>query len=170
MNFTYRKGTKTDLHKLKNLAIKSWSSFKQSLTEDNWAILKKTIEDDKTYANLIEESNCIVCTMEGEKIIGMAFLVSSGNPTDIYLKEWSYIRFVSVDPDYGGLGIGRTLTTMCMNLAKENGEDIIALHTSEIMDKARYLYESLGFRILKEIDNRLGKRYWLYKLELNEIN
>ncbi|WP_100612259.1 GNAT family N-acetyltransferase [Confluentibacter lentus] len=170
MNFTYRKGTKTDLYELKKLAIKSWSPFKQSLTEDNWANLKRTIENDETYEKLLEQSHCIVCTKNGEKIIGMAFLVSSGHPTDIYLKEWSYIRLVSVDPGYSGLGIGRTLTTMCMDLAKQNGEDIIALHTSEIMDKARHLYESLGFRVLKEIDHRLGKRYWLYKIDLKEIN
>lgn len=100
----------------------------------------------------------------------MAFLISSGNPTDIYLKEWSYIRFISVDPDYSGLGIRRKLTSMCIDLAIQNGEKTIALHTSEIMDKARQLYESLGFKILKEIDPRLGKKYWLYKLDLSKIN
>jgi hypothetical protein len=36
------------------------------------------------------------------------------------------------------------------------------------MDTARHIYESVGFKVLKEIDQRLGKRYWLYKLDLNE--
>jgi len=96
----------------------------------------------------------------------MAFLVPSGNPTDIYRKEWSYIRFVSVDPEFTGRGIGRKLTMMCIDKARANGENIIALHTSEIMGNARHIYESLGFRVLKEIDRRLGKRYWLYTLNL----
>ena len=52
--------------------------------------------------------------------------------------------------------------------ARQNGENIIALHTSEFMDTARHIYESVGFKVLKEIDQRLGKRYWLYKLDLNE--
>ena len=86
------------------------------------------------------------------------------------LKEWSYIRFVSVDPLFGGQGIGRKLTTMCIDQAKDNGEQTIALHTSEIMTNARRIYESLGFEVLREIDQRLGKRYWLYKLDLNQIN
>jgi ribosomal protein S18 acetylase RimI-like enzyme len=34
------------------------------------------------------------------------------------------------------------------------------------MDKARHIYEKLGFTILREIDQRLGRRYWLYKLDL----
>lgn len=168
MNITYRTGTKDDIQGLKKLAINSWTPFQKKLTEENWNSLKKTISDDKTYEELIDQSTCILCVTDNEVVIGMAFLVPSGNPTDIYLKEWSYIRFVSVDPEFGGQGIGRKLTTMCMNIAKENGEKTIALHTSEIMDKARYIYESLGFEILREIDQRLGIRYWLYKIEFNK--
>ncbi len=170
MNLTYRLGTKDDLQDLKKLAIKSWTPFQKELTDENWNSLKQTISNDKTYEELIDQSTCIVCVADNDNIIGMSFIVPNGNPTDIYLKEWSYIRFVSVDPDFGGQGIGRKLTTICIDKAKENGEKTIALHTSEIMNNARHIYESLGFKILREIDQRLGKRYWLYKLDLNGIN
>lgn len=168
MNITYRYGTINDLQGLKKLAIKSWASFQTQLTEENWISLYKTISDEKNYRALIDQSTCIVSVLDNDYIIGMAFLVPNGNPTDIYLKEWSYIRFVSVDPEFGGQGIGRKLTTMCIDIAKQNGEKTIALHTSEIMDKARHIYESSGFKIFKEIDQRFGKRYWLYTLELND--
>jgi ribosomal protein S18 acetylase RimI-like enzyme len=168
MNLTYRQGTKDDLQSLKKLAIKSWTPFQKELTDENWNSLKQTISNDKTYQELIDQSTCFVCISDNDNIIGMAFLAPNGNPTDIYLTEWSYIRFVSVDPDFGGQGIGRKLTIMCIDLALENGEKTIALHTSEMMDKARHIYESLGFKILREIDKRLGKKYWLYKLELDE--
>lgn len=127
MNFIYRQGTIADLKELKFLGIKSWSPFKQSLTEDNWN--SYTLTDDKTYLKLLE-SNCIVCTIDSDKIIGMVFLVSRGNPTEIYLKEWSYIRFLSVDPGQNGQGIGRKLINLCIDIARQNGENIIALHTS----------------------------------------
>jgi ribosomal protein S18 acetylase RimI-like enzyme len=166
MNFAYRHGTIDDVSELKALAIKSWGQFKPELTNDNWFKLYNSLKDDKTYAELLHISTCFVCTVDVEKIIGMAFLVPKGNPTDIYDKEWSYIRFVTVDPDFGGQGIGRKLTTMCIAAARQNGEKTIALHTSELMGKARHIYETLGFEILKEIDQRLGKRYWLYKLDL----
>lgn len=166
MHITYRQGTINDLDELKNLAIKSWRQFQPKLTDENWLNLNSSLTDNKTYIELLDKSNCIVCTTDNNKIIGMAFLVPKGNPTDIYNKEWSYIRFVSVDPDFGGQGIGRKLTTMCIDIARQNDEKIIALHTSELMDKARHIYESLGFAILKEIDQRLGKRYWLYQLDL----
>ena len=170
MNITYRQGTIDDLQGLKKLAINSWAPFQKQLTAENWDLLSKTISNEATYIELIDQSTCILCLADNEIIIGMAFLVPKGNPTDIYLKEWSYIRFVSVDPEFGGQGIGRKLTTMCIDIAIQNKEKIIALHTSEIMNKARHIYESVGFKILREIDQRLGKRYWLYKLELDEYN
>jgi len=165
MNLSYRNATKEDLKDLKKLGIKSWTPFRKQLTDENWKLLNRSISDDKTYEDLINQSVCTVCVAD-ETIVGMAFLVSNGNPTDIYLEEWSYIRFVSVDPEFGGRGIGRKLTTMCIDMAKQNGEQTIALHTSEMMDKARHIYESLGFKLLREIAPRMGKRYWLYKLEL----
>ena len=165
MDLQYRQGSIDDLGNLKNLAIKSWGQYQGELTGENWIKLYNSITDDKTYTELLNKSNCIVCTGQ-DKIIGMAFLVPSGNPTDICDKEWSYIRFVSVDPEFAGKGIGRKLMIMCIERARKNGENIIALHTSELMDKARHLYEALGFTILKEINQRYGKRYWLYKLDL----
>ena len=170
MDITIRQATYNDLKDLKDLAIKSWGQFQPNLTVENWQKLQNSLTDDKTYKELLDKSHSIVATNDRDEIIGMAFLVPNGNPTEIYDKEWCYIRFVTVDPNYGGQGIGRKLTNLCIDKARKCNEKIIALHTSEMMDTARHIYESLGFKILKEIDQRLGKRYWLYKLDLNEIN
>lgn len=166
MTVVYRPGKTEDLNGLKELAIRSWAQFQSKLTPENWLNLNNSLTDEQTFAALLDHSNSFVCTNNKNKIIGMAFLIPSGNPTDIYDKEWSYIRFVTVDPDFSGQGIGKTLTAMCINAARQNNEKTIALHTSEFMDAARHIYETLGFTILKEINQRLGKRYWLYKLDL----
>jgi hypothetical protein len=39
-----------------------------------------------------------------------------------------------------------------------------------MMHKARHIYESLGFTILREIEPRLGKKYWLYTLDISTKN
>lgn len=96
----------------------------------------------------------------------MAFFVPCGNPTDIYQEHWSYLRFVTVLPTFQGRGIGRELTNRCIDLAKRRGEKFLALHTSEMMPAAIHLYESVGFKLLKELPIRLGKRYWLYILQI----
>ena len=97
----------------------------------------------------------------------MAFIIASGNPWEIFKAEWSYIRMVGVNPNYGGQGIAKTLTGMCINHARQTNEKIIALHTSEFMNAARHIYESLGFKVLQEIEPRFGKKYWLYTLNIN---
>ena len=73
---------------------------------------------------------------------------------------------VGVHPTYTGRGIARKLTGMCIDKARELNENVITLHTSEFMDAARHIYESLGFTVLKELAPRLGKKYWLYTLDL----
>ncbi len=166
MNLHFENGKSQDLPELKQLAIDCWSQFQNVLINENWKKLKRTLHDDDTYADLLNNSECFVCKSSENKIVGMAFLVPNGNPTDIYQADWCYIRFVSVHPDFEGKGIGRRLTEICIEKAKQNSEKTIALHTSEIMGKAMHIYENLGFKILKEIDQRLGKRYWLYKLDL----
>lgn len=162
---TFREGNSKDLKHLKFLALKSWSKFKSELTIENWEELYKSLQSDATYLELLANSQCIVCE-NNNQIIGMAFLVPKGNPTEIYDTEWSYIRFVSVDPSFSGQGIGKKLTEKCIEIAKKNNEKVIALHTSELMKNAMHIYESLGFEVFKEIPPRLGKRYWLYKLKI----
>ena len=50
---------------------------------------------------------------------------------------------------------------------KQSGEKILALHTSEFHDSARHIYESMGFKIIKELEPIYSKKYWLYNLHLD---
>lgn len=136
-SLNYRPATSKDLDELKQLAIKSWSQFKTLLTNENWKKLNKTLTNSATFIELLDKSDSVVCTTDKGKIVGMAFLIPKGNPTDIYDKDWCSIRFVTVDPDFAGRGIGRKLTTICIDKAIQNGEKTIALHTSELMSNAR---------------------------------
>lgn len=162
----YIQGNIEDLHNLKELAINSWQQFQKELTDENWLALKSKISNNRTFIDLLATSHCFICETEHKEIVGMAFIVPSGKQHDIFKKEWSIIRFVTVNPAFGGQGIGKKLTELCIEHAKHTGEKTIALHTSEMMHSARHIYESNGFKILKEIEPRLGKRYWLYTLEI----
>ena len=82
----------------------------------------------------------------------MIYLVPSGNNTELFQENWTYIRFLDVNTLFRGKGIGKKLTDICMEYAKETNEKYIALHTSEFMDSARTIYEKRGFTKTKEID------------------
>lgn len=161
-----RKGNINDLISVKYLGQNTWKQFKEELTNENWQKLESLLSNEVLYKELLENSTSFVCENETEEIIGMSFLVASGNPTEIYNKEQCYIRFVTVSDKYKGLRLGEKLTEMCIEFAKSNGEKKIALHTSEFMGKARYIYEKIGFKIIKEIEPRYGKTYWLYEMSL----
>jgi ribosomal protein S18 acetylase RimI-like enzyme len=164
-SISYRCAKDQDVKQLNDLRIASYSEFEKSLPEDGWATLNASLHDNNKLKEVLNNSRAFVGEIDG-RVVGMAFWVSNGNPTTIYPAEWSYIRMVGVHPDFRGKGIGKRLTCMCIDDARENGEKIIGLHTSEVMDVARHVYESLGFTVYKEIDRIFGVRYWLYKMNL----
>jgi ribosomal protein S18 acetylase RimI-like enzyme len=163
--YRYRGVTEADLPALKALGVLSYGRFRSGMAPDQWEKLRTSLSSDETWRALLRQSRGYICTFGGLPI-GMAFLVSSGNPTELFSADWAYIRLVGVDPAHENKGIARNLTMQCINQAREDKESVVALHTSEVMVAARHLYESLGFKILKEIDPRFGKRYWIYTLSL----
>lgn len=164
----YRKGNKDDLEQLRRLGVNSWVQYKDELTEENWRELHQILNSIETYADLLKNSECLICENSEHEIIGMAFLVPKGNPTEIYDESWCHLRFVSVNPAYRGNRIGESLTRKIIEIAINNEERTMALHTAEIMESARHVYEKIGFDVLREIEPSLGVKYWLYTLDLNK--
>ena len=165
MNLKFRNGTIKDKDKLQELGILSYSQHQQAMTPENWNKYSSFMSNPETFTYLMNTSTCFLCEYENE-IIGMAFLVSNGHPTELFESEWSYIRMVGVHPDFGGNGIAKKLTQMCIDLPKETNESFVALHTSEFMNTARHIYESFGFQVVREL-TRYEKKYWIYLLKLN---
>jgi ribosomal protein S18 acetylase RimI-like enzyme len=161
----YRSPTLSDIPQLIQLGLISYGQYTPLMTEENKAKMNANISNEETWKNMLAIADGFVCEI-GNQIVGMAFLVPSGNPWDIFPAEWSYIRMVGVDPEQTGMGIGKKLTEQCIEAAKNRKEKIVALHTSEVMHAARHIYEKAGFTVLKEVEKRLGLRYWMYVLSL----
>lgn len=165
---TFRKGSIQDLAQLIDLAVRSWSEYQEILSPKYWNQLLENLTAKQTFIKLLRTAECLVCEYES-KIVGMAFLVPKGNPSHIYEKQWCHLRMVSVDPAHRGNKIAERLTRRLIELALQNKEQIMALHTADRMSAARHIYEKIGFKILKEIAPINGLKYWLYTLELNSF-
>ena len=163
-NYIYRKGNISDLEQIKNITWMAYSQFKNILSEENFEGWNTMLNNDETYIKLFDSAICFVCENEN-KIIGSAFLVPHGNPFKWFEAEWSYIRLVAVHTEYEGNGIGKKLTQMCIDFAKQSGEKYISLHTSEFQNAARHIYENFGFEKQNEIE-LYGKKYWIYLMNL----
>jgi GNAT superfamily N-acetyltransferase len=129
---TYRVADQKDLPVLKELGLASYGRLKKNMSEENWTKMETLLKSDQTFPLLVRDCHAFVCEENG-RLLGMAFLVPSGNPTKVYSAETSYIRMVGVHPDAGGKGIAQALTKLCLDRAKETGETMISLHSSEII-------------------------------------
>jgi hypothetical protein len=98
-NIKYRDGSIKDKEQLKNLGIVSYAQFSDILTPDNWSTLNTFLHDENKLLDLINKSKIYVALDQNE-IIGMAYIIPSGNPWDIFKTEWSYIRMLGVNPRY----------------------------------------------------------------------
>ncbi len=164
--YSYRKADPGEWDKLRDLTLRAYGQHAQTLGQEGWLQMQKGLLQRETYTNLLSFATCFVCESEAA-LVGMVFLIPSGHPAFVFEKDWSYIRLLGVDPAHCGAGIGRRLTKMCVEEAQSKGERILALHTSEFQDAARHIYDSMGFRRMRELDPIYGKRYWLYLRRLD---
>ena len=160
----YRPGTRADIEAISALSLLAYGRFKPVITEENWQFWAKNLSDKQSFENLFDIATCFVCE-SGVEIVGVAFVIPSGNPYQFFQSNWAYIRLVGVHPEFAGNGIGRTLTGLCIDHARRSDEEIIALHTSEFQNAARHIYESLGFEKQHEFAV-YEKKYWIYTLNL----
>lgn len=167
-DLTFRLGTTADIPELIQLGLLSYGQYAPQLAPGGWEQMQTGIKNEAMWTHFMERGNCFLYTHEGA-IVGMAFYFPSGNPWDVYPDNWAYIRMVGVHPKYEGMGIARSLTQKCIEQARNTGESVIALHTSEVMNAARHIYENLGFTIVHEMPQRFGIRYWLFQLPLSNI-
>jgi ribosomal protein S18 acetylase RimI-like enzyme len=72
------------------------------------------------------------------------------------ISDAAGMRFLAVKHGYRGRGIGRSLTTHCVDLARASGKSAVILHTTRAMPAAWAMYEGMGFQRRAEIDFQQG--------------
>lgn len=93
MAIVFRSGTNQDRDKLQQLGLSAYDQFKTVLTAENWSKMYCFLTAESSYRDLLRRSKCFICEF-GDDLIGMAYLIPNGNPTEIFQEDWSYIRMV----------------------------------------------------------------------------
>ncbi len=106
---------------------------------------------------------------ETDRLLGTVTYVPGPGPYhEGDFGEAASLRMRAVAPEAQGRGIGRALAVACIDRARSAGRPGIGLHTRPVMSGAQRLYESLGFRRVRELDWEFepGEWLWAYRLDL----
>jgi ribosomal protein S18 acetylase RimI-like enzyme len=153
------------------LAVGAYQEYAPYLSKDNWQIMRTNLANIGEVAKV---GKLIVATLDNSDqdsdradLIGAVIYCPPGNSDPkIFQSDWASLKMLSVDVRHRGRGIGAQLCLECIDRARQDNAEVIALHTSELMLAARGMYAKLGFKLDIELPPRLGLRYWRYVMEL----
>ena len=131
----------------------------------DWEVLERGVG---ATAALAQSGDIILAEDDSGRIVGaVAYFAPGVEPrAEFFAPEWPIIRMLVVDPAARGQGIGRRLTDACIERARGDGADVIALHTSPAMEVALAMYLKMGFRLENKVPDRFGVPYAVYLKQL----
>jgi ribosomal protein S18 acetylase RimI-like enzyme len=149
-HLTLREVRAEELDGVALLIREAYLQYKDYLPPEAW---KLYIEDIINVRGRLHESQLIVAESEG-KLAGTVtlYLNAALSSQEGWPEGWASIRLLAVSPTYRRRGIGRALMDECVSRCRNKGVRTIGLHTSEMMDNARKLYDSMGFVRAPEFD------------------
>ena len=109
------------------------------------------LDDETVTKALIRSENGEDLTLglfEGTRIKGYFFLW--------YFRERTPLLGIGLADGFQGRGLGRKLTTFLIEIARKNGAAGIELTTMQDNDRAFALYERVGFKFYKDVENLQG--------------
>lgn len=119
----------------------SQTDFLRTYPDENVRDIKHeqhVLSEKERSANEIE-----ICTVVDGHIVGTAGIEAVGEKYKVkHRAEFG----ISVEKEFWGIGIGRALTSACVECAKAAGYVQLELNVVSENDRAISLYESIGFR------------------------
>ena len=145
-----REARSDELDNVSLLIGDAYRQYENFLPAVVWKFYMKDIMDVRRRLN---ESQLIVAELEGQLVGTVTLYLDAGHSSlEMWPKGWAGIRLLAVHPTYRGRGIGRALMEECIRRCRNRGIATIGLHTTEMMDIARRMYEEMGFVRVPEFD------------------
>ncbi len=128
----------------------SYQQYQNFIPTKRW---KLYLEDIMDVQSRIGESDLIVAELD-HRLAGCVTLYMDGSKSfaDAWPEGWAVVRLLAVHPDFRGKCVGHALMKECVNRCRQANIKVIGLHTTEIMEVARGMYERMGFVRVPEYD------------------
>lgn len=145
------------------MTVEAFRQFEPLMAPGLWPEMEKSVS---ATAQLRNGGELLVAVEEGQLLGSVVYCAPGAMEQDRFPDDWAFMRVLAVPPRHRGRGAARALVKACLDLARSDGVKTFGLHTSEAMNEARAIYESLGFERVREIPRIYGFRYWIYRLDL----
>jgi ribosomal protein S18 acetylase RimI-like enzyme len=141
------------LEEIKEVSVlleEAYRQYQNLIRPEAWKHYQEDIVD---VCSRLDESDLIVAELDG-RLVGCVtlYLDAARAMPDVWPAGSAAIRLLAVRPAYRNRGIGRSLMDESISRCRRANIRVIGLHTTEIMDIARQLYERMGFLRVPESD------------------
>ncbi|MFC1982477.1 GNAT family N-acetyltransferase [Chloroflexota bacterium] len=143
--------------------------YRRLLPPEAW---KFYVNDMMNVRARINESELILAELDGQLVGTVTLYLNVGNASMQWLpKGWAGVRLLAVHPAYRRRGIGLALMEECVSRCRHRSISTIGLHTTEMMEFARLMYEKMRFVRVPEYDfyPRPGVIVMAYRLDLKTL-
>ena len=126
------------------LTLSAYAQYADAISASWWEGYRENV-----VGTLAEEvpANCIVAA-DGDDLLGSVLYYPGASRQSGYPA----IRLLAVTPEARGRGIATALMAEVLRRAHMEGGGALELHTMEMMDVARRIYERMGFVRIPEMD------------------
>lgn len=139
-----------ELDEVSLLLSDAYQQYQNFIPPERW---KAYLEDIMDVSSRVDESELIVAELD-HRLAGCVTLYLDGSKsfTNAWPAGWAVVRLLAVHPDFRGRCVGHALMEECIRRCRKARIKTIGLHTTEIMEVARHMYERMGFVRVPEHD------------------
>ena len=163
MTILFRDATVNDFDAIAQVSIAAYQKYRDRLTEESWSRMQHSLSNVSQTAI---DANFIVAEVKQQIAGAITYYPPGKSNPQFFDAQWSSLRLLAVKPDYQRQGIGKRLTILGIERARQHQAEGVGLYTSEVMITAQKMYATLGFQQKSELPSMLGWRYWLYFLPI----
>ncbi len=146
-NIKLRDAQPSEAQEVSQLLVASYQGYQRFMPPEGWDWYLHDITDVR---GRMADSELIVAEINN-RIVGTVTLYPQSSNHG-WPEGWAGVRLLAVHPDYRGHSIGRALMEECIRRCREKGVKTIGLHTTQLMEIARGMYERMGFKRAPEFD------------------
>ncbi|MEO5977716.1 MAG: GNAT family N-acetyltransferase [Chryseolinea sp.] len=146
---TVRKATMSDLQLLIDLGIRTFHDTFASVNkkEDMDMYMAKSFNTEQLTSELLDDRNTFIIVESGTTPAGYAKVRQSEAPAELADENLVEIERVYAGKEFLGKQVGKFIMDACLDIARQEGFEMVWLGVWEHNERAIAFYEKCGFEI-----------------------